>query len=488
MGATNLSSVTEAGNYATNAVGLIGTGAVLNLIYAMVKRRERMKTGIPLTLAIFIMAGCASLAAVQPGTVLWRYYGGNGIYSAPAPAPDGTIYLVSDGGLCAVTNNGVVASNRWCFPAGGGSSPAIGPDGTIYIVGGEGNLHAMNPDGSQKWSYPAQAGQGSPGIGWDDSVYVEGYQYLYAVSASGSNKWKSAVMGSRNYSSPAVGLDGSIYVGSYEQHAFYAFASDGSQKWLRDSTFLDAVPCDSAAVAQDGTILVTAGSLYAFAPDGTNVWRTTTNNCLGACPVIGPDGTIYAGDGGDLGLNAFKPGGGLLWHAVPAPVRYGVPSTPAVDSSGTIYYCTSNNLFAISSQGAVKWVAPGLDVPAGFSVFGQPPLIAPDGTIYVALGGTLYAIAGTNGPAKSPWPTYRQNARRTGKIEKPLLQQPKKRADANFEFQLYAQIDQTQTVQTSTDLVTWTALTNIAVTNVPMDVVDLCASNFPTRFYRTLSQ
>ena len=83
---------------------------------------------------------------------------------------------------------------------------------------------------------------------------------------------------------------------------------------------------------------------------------------------------------------------------------------------------------------------------------------------------------------------YRQNARHTGKIEKPFINLPKKRADANFEFQLYAQIDQTQTVQTSTDLVTWSSLTNVAVTNVPMDVVDLCASNFPSRFYRTLSQ
>ena len=82
---------------------------------------------------------------------------------------------------------------------------------------------------------------------------------------------------------------------------------------------------------------------------------------------------------------------------------------------------------------------------------------------------------------------YRQNPRHTGKIEKPSLQQPKKRADGNFEFQLHAQIDQTQTVQTSTDLITWTALTNVVVTNVPMAVVDLSASNYLSRFYRVFS-
>ena len=35
-----------------------------------------------------------------------------------------------------------------------------------------------------------------------------------------------------------------------------------------------------------------------------------------------------------------------------------------------------------------------------------------------------------------------------------------------------AEIDQGKTVQTTTALVTWTALTNAVVTNMPMDVVD----------------
>ena len=144
---------------------------------------------------------------------------------------------------------------------------------------------------------------------------------------------------------------------------------------------------------------------------------------------------------------------------------------------------------ALNPQGEVLWTIFGGFTGVDFPLCATSPTIGPDGTLYAALGSKLYAVAtGTNGPAKSSWPMFQQNSRHTGKIEKPSLQQPKKRADANFTFQLYAQIDQTQIVQTSTDLVTWAPLTNIAVTNVPMDVVDLCASNFPTRFYRTLSQ
>ena len=116
------------------------------------------------------------------------------------------------------------------------------------------------------------------------------------------------------------------------------------------------------------------------------------------------------------------------------------------------------------------------------------PVIGPDGTLYAALGTTLYALAtGTNGPADSPWPMYRGNYRHTGKVEKPALKQPRKRADANFEFRLYAQLGQTNALETTTNLSVWTSLTNVVVTNVPMDVVDFTASNSPARFYRVRS-
>jgi hypothetical protein len=123
--------------------------------------------------------------------------------------------------------------------------------------------------------------------------------------------------------------------------------------------------------------------------------------------------------------------------------------------------------------------------PANYSY--SSPAIGPDGTIYVTFGSRLYAIAGTNGPADSSWPMYRQNARRTGKVEKPALKQPQKRSDANFQFQLYGQLGQTNTVEVTANLNTWTSLTSIVIDTVPMDFVDLTASNFPSRFYRAFS-
>jgi hypothetical protein len=82
---------------------------------------------------------------------------------------------------------------------------------------------------------------------------------------------------------------------------------------------------------------------------------------------------------------------------------------------------------------------------------------------------------------------YRQNARRTGKVEKPALKQPQKRSDANFQFQLYGQLGQTFTVEASTNFNTWTSVTSIVANTLPVDVVDLSASNHASRFYRASS-
>jgi len=115
------------------------------------------------------------------------------------------------------------------------------------------------------------------------------------------------------------------------------------------------------------------------------------------------------------------------------------------------------------------------------------PAIGPDGTIYCAFGSKLFALSGTNALADSPWPMYHQNPRHTGKVEKPSLNKPQKRSDGGFQFELYGQLSNSYTVQTSTSLLSWCSLTSVLVTNVPMDVVDADATNFPSRFYRALT-
>lgn len=144
---------------------------------------------------------------------------------------------------------------KWSYVTRGciRSSPAIGSDGTIYVGSEDGNLYAINPDGTLKWSYWAIVGPfSSPGIGSDGTIVDN----LGAINPNGTLKWSYDSWFYAS-SSPAIGSDGTIYIGSY----------------------VSGEDCN----------------LYAINPDGSLKWRYLTGGYIGSSPVIGSDGTIYVG-------------------------------------------------------------------------------------------------------------------------------------------------------------------------------------------------
>ncbi|HEV2211345.1 MAG TPA: PQQ-binding-like beta-propeller repeat protein [Verrucomicrobiae bacterium] len=423
------------------------------------------------------------------------YDAGQTIYSSPALGTDGTIYLGAGVNFYAITNFGSGASNKWVFTtsAAVSAAPAIGPDGGICCVGGA--LYSLNPDGTERWHFGSGAGQGAAAIGFDGSIYFVGANgTLFAVSATGTQMWTAAVGNVDLQKSPTLGADGSIYLCASDLGALYSWNGDGTLKWQRALNG----GSDSVSLASDGTIYVSAEySLCAFASDGTSLWNYSTNGYADHCPVIGQGGTLYlaaweseAPLGYIIVLRAILPTGVLNWE-FKQPSSWGQaygPPTPAVDSAGTIYYTGFGTLYAISANGQLEWTFNGGNNTDTGTYSYTSPLVGPDGTIYVTFGSKLYAIAGTNALAASPWPMYRQNPRRTGKVERPVLKQPHKRADANFEFQLYPQqFGLTYTIESSSNLNTWISLTSFVANTLPMDVLDLSASNAPIRFYRAFS-
>ena len=417
----------------------------------------------------------------QPGTVLWTYDAGNLITSSPTLAQDGAVY-VSAATLLAVTNAGGIASNKWSHPLVGPT--AVDASGDIYVTTSSA-LRAINPDGSAKWTFNAtSAGNGvvaAPAVALDGSVLFLAGGKLYAVSPSGTELWHYSIdLTGIGAQAPVIGSDGAIYVGV--DRRLYAFDSAGSNTW---SSLVNLAGIESPSLSFEDTVFCSVGPLAAFASYGSNIWVTDYAGFAGS-PTIGKSGNIYAA-GENRTLYAVTPQGTPLWHIFDSNPQYGQYTAPAVDAGGRIYYCVSNNIWCINPQGQVQWSIGGSPLPnPAADIASTSPVIGPDGTLYAALGSTLYAVAtGTNGPADSPWPMYRGNVRHTGKIEKPSLKRPKKRADANFEFQLHAQLGQTNVIETTTNLNTWTSLTSIVVTTVPQPVVDLTASNHPARFYRS---
>lgn len=455
------------------------------------ERRDGSRTAFVLG---FLSSCIMAIGAQTPqGTVLWTYTAPSIISSSPALAADGTIYIGAGGSLYAITNSGSIASNSWVFSACPtfGLSPSIGPDGTLYFGVGQCDLYAVHPDGSLAWVHHLQSEfqyqinfRSTPAIGVDNTLYFVAGGRLYAASASGTVVWEDILdnPSAGGFASPALGQDGTIYVGSTYGETAYAVNPNGSNKW----SFMFRSGCSEAPTLGDG-VYFAASSLYAFTLLGSNIWSGGVQ--LQGSPVIGTGGRIYVADDGRV-LNAITADGQISWLAVTSSPSLFSPTTPAVDAGGNIYYCCSNSVWMLNAQGQALWKLnqPGDPGPGGEFAL-TSPIIGPDGTLYVALGTTLYAIAtGTNGPADSPWPMYQQNCRHTGKVERPVLKQPTKRADSGFQFHLYPQqLGLNYTVQSSTDLNSWVSLTSFVANTLPVDIVDSTASNFPARYYRAFS-
>ena len=342
-----------------------------------------------------------------------------------------------------------VPTQKWAFTAGGGfdnNSPAMGKDGTIYIACSDGNLYAVNPDGTQQWAFPTGGAIiGSPALATDGTIYIQSNdRYLYAINADGSQQWAFRLRTASQYSNPAVAADGTVYVGCTDGN-LYAVNADGTLKWMFNT---GGVIYSSPALGKDGTIYFGSNdkNFYAVTPNGTKKWSYTTGNTISGHPMIAPDGTIYIGsddtkfyaltangalrwsavtggairstaalgaDGSiyiranDMKLYAFKADGTLQWTFFPA--GKGVSSTPVVGSDGIIYIGgVNNNLYALKPDGTAKW---------NFATGGvaSSPAIGPDGTLYCgSTDNNLYAISGWLQPQLTLTKTAQPTATRPG--------------------------------------------------------------------------
>ena len=355
-------------------------------------------------------------AVQQPGSKIWEFQADNNIRSTPAIGTDGTIYFNDiTGYLYALNSDG---TQKWKSPIdyGGtgsyGTSPAIGVDGTVYVGAGK-RMFAFKADGTQKWILPTPAGLlSSPAIGSDGTIYfgLSNYTNLFfAVNPDGTKKW-AFVAGSRVFSSPAIGADGSIYFGTLDSKTLFALSPNGTKKWELPigNTY------SSPAIGADGIIYIgdNDGKLYAIKSDGTKQWEFQAGDSIGSAPAIGKDGTIYFGSW-NSNFYALNPDKSLKWKYVGSERFFG--SCPAISDQGTVYFQDDRNkLYAFGPDGTKRWEFETrgeylLELRAG-------PTIAKNGTVYIGANDSkLYAIKGDGGPADSPWPVFRRDARHTAR-------------------------------------------------------------------------
>ena len=147
------------------------------------------------------------------GTVAWRFEVlANYVSHRADVARDGTVYFNdSTGFLYALTPEGAL---KWIYDGNPGSAgpTVVGRDGTIYfgVSGPVAAIHAVKPDGTRKWIFPAPDSQGpigGPGIGPDGNVYavfdIGGSIGAVSLTPDGTLRWN-------NLGAPRVGEFGQV--------------------------------------------------------------------------------------------------------------------------------------------------------------------------------------------------------------------------------------------------------------------------------------
>jgi outer membrane protein assembly factor BamB len=244
-------------------------------------------------------------------------------------------------------------------------------DAALYTTCGE-NFTALNKnDGSELWSLPALDPESAPVMLENGVLLFKRDRRIFASDRNGKTLWSyprvsSSSLDPRVFSaSPpetyfdtpiAVGPDETIYLGS-RFRKFVALDSRGVVKWTFDGGD-QAGFRTSPVVASDGTVIAVSiqGVVFAFAADGSVIWRCRIANAINSAghpaPILGSDGAIYVF--AEKTLTALSAEGNLIW-------QFTIPGTPigspALASDGTLYIATSEGLISAvqtESHGLMK--------------------------------------------------------------------------------------------------------------------------------------
>lgn len=253
------------------------------------------------------------LNATTGDTIRTRYINTRMRYTAPIFATNGDVFVAgynnNDKAVRKLTFD--LLTQTWIFGVGFdfNCTPAVGSDGTIFAASSNGNMYAINPDGTQKWSIAyGNFVSSAIAIGPDGTVYLsaklnaEGDGVLKAyLPQTGVEKWSVTLTGSNaEQGGPAVASSGTVYLGSVGGRMRAYNPVDGSVIWsypLESNPAIgpiEVVPAiDNAGKIYFGDTL---GMFYVLNSDGTQAYTPLNlGDRINSSVAIGADGRIFVG-------------------------------------------------------------------------------------------------------------------------------------------------------------------------------------------------
>ena len=334
-------------------------------------------------------SGSSPVGATSAPTLNWSFVAAGYIISSPVVGPDNTVYFgCYDGNVYAVNTDGTV---RWAAATGDyvAATPALGEDGSLYVGSTDSYFYAFTPDGALRWSYKT-GGEivSSPVIGLDGNIYFgcnDGY--LYSMTSDGELRWR---FGTTSWvtSSPAIWFDGTVFFGS-DDNMVYAVRNDGNLRWSFDT---GGWVSSSPAVGPDETVYVGTGAdtIVAINSDGTLKWRVYTGDIVHSSPALSDEGVVYVGSY-DRKLYAIDAQSGtVIWtYLANGPIH----TSPAIDGKGNVLFGSHDgNLYCVGPDGTLVWrFYDPQRSGRGYQVHGSPA-VGPDGSVYFGSEEKLYAL------------------------------------------------------------------------------------------------
>ncbi|MCB1220841.1 MAG: PQQ-binding-like beta-propeller repeat protein [Planctomycetales bacterium] len=308
-----------------------------------------------------------------------------------------------------------------------GSSPVIGSDGTVYSAGLDRMLHVYWPDGSVRWEVETyNPAVSTPTLDEDGNIYLGLLDGMICYNPDGSFRWNYATTETVGGS---VLVTDSLVVFGCRDGVLRALSRNGELLWEYDTgNAIEYAPTQSPS----GRLLCTnsRGRLFQLNTDGQLEWVSAASNSGASAPAVGLDGTAYYIDGIDQ-LHAVSAAGKLLWsfelggqgeermpvlgpdgsiyaggeegelHRI-SPLGYSlrtyqvegsIVSPVAVDGAGSIFCGTlEGNVLAYDSSGALLWKR---STESGII---SAPAISASGNVYIGgLNNRIFAFGVNNG-------------------------------------------------------------------------------------------